>query len=86
MIDLWVAASEAASEVWLFFLYACRKAGTAIPDLANWNGFYVRESRSEPAEVLGLAIFTMLGNAGFGQRRVKFCKPCFVRYVIKIGK
>jgi hypothetical protein len=28
LIDLWVATSEAASEVWLCFLYAWRKAGT----------------------------------------------------------
>jgi len=44
----------------------------AIPDLASWNGLYVK-SRSEPAEAPGLAVVMLLGNAGFGERRVKFC-------------
>jgi len=79
LIDLWVAASEAASEVWLFFLYAWRKAGTE--QFRTWQAGMVctvRESRSEPAEALGLAV-VMLGIAGFGEGRVKFCRPCFVR-------
>lgn len=81
MIDLWVAASE----VWLFFLYAWQKAGTE--QFRTWQaGWFVRESRSEPAEALGLAVVMLLGNVGFGERRVKFRKPRFVRYVIKIGK
>jgi len=48
--------------------------------------WFIRESRSEPAEALGLAVVMLLGNVGFGGRRVKFCEPCFLRYVIKLGK
>lgn len=38
-----------------------------IPDLASWNGLYVK-SGSESAEALGLAVVMLLGNAGFGER------------------
>ena len=74
VIDLWVAASE----VWLFFLYDSRKAGTE--QFQTWQAeWFIRESRSEPAQTLGLAVVVSLGNAGFEESRTKFCNPCFVR-------
>jgi hypothetical protein len=66
VIDLWVAASE----VWLFFLYAWRKAGTE--QFRTWQAeWFICASRSEPPAALGLAVVTSLVKTGFGERKVK---------------
>jgi hypothetical protein len=73
----------AASEVWLFFLYAWRKAETE--QFQAWQvEWFIRNWSSEPAEHRHAyemrydSLLSLFHKAGFGNRRVKFCKPCNV--------